>query len=44
MYQSDRAVGMFYSEAMRFFEQNDLWAEVVDFEADSYGIVVRVLH
>ena len=44
MYQSDKAVGMFYSEAMHFFEQNDLWAEVVDFEADAYGIVVKVLH
>ena len=44
MFQSDKAVGMFYSEAIRFFEQNDLWAEVIDFKTDAYGIVVKVLH
>ena len=44
MYRSDKAVGMFYAEAIRFFEQNDLWAEVTDFLADAYGIVTKVLH
>ncbi len=44
MFQSDKAVGMFYPEALRFIERNDLWAEVVSIEADTEGKVVNILH
>jgi hypothetical protein len=44
MYRSDKAVGMFYTEAIRFIERNDLWAEVVSIKTDDCGTVVSVLH
>ena len=44
MFRSDKAVGMFYTEAIRFIERNDLWAEVVSIETDAEGKVVSILH
>ena len=44
MFHSDKAVGMFYPEAIRFIERNDLWAEVVGIETDAEGTVVSILH
>ena len=44
MYKSDIAVGMFYPEAVRYIERNDLWEEVIDLVTDSYGIVTKVIH
>ena len=44
MFQSDKAVGMFYTEALRFIERNDLWAEVVSIKTDAEGKVVSILH
>lgn len=44
MYESDKAVGMFHAEAIRFIEANDLWDEVVDLQTDCYGTVTEVIH
>lgn len=42
--RSDAIVGMWYPEAIRFIEVNDLWAEVVDIKADAHGMVTAVIH
>jgi hypothetical protein len=44
MYRSDKAVGMFYTEALRFIERNDLWEEVISIKTDDFGKVVSILH
>lgn len=44
MYESDKVVGMFHTEAVQFIENNDLWDEVVDLKTDCYGTVVKVIH
>ena len=42
--QSDAIIGLWYPEAVRFIEVNDLWAEVVDIRADAHGMVTAVIH
>lgn len=43
-YESDKVMGMWYSEAVRFIERNDLWDEVAGLTADESGVVVAVWH
>ena len=43
-YESDKVIGMRYSEAVRFIERNDLWDEVAGLTADEHGEVVAVWH
>lgn len=44
MYESDKVVGMFHGEAVRYVEANDLWDEVVELVTDAMGTVVAVRH
>ena len=44
MYESDKVIGADIREAIKWIEAKDLWAEVVDIEADGTGIVTAVIH
>lgn len=37
-------IGMLYTEAVRFIEANDLWAEVLHIETNAEGVVIGVWH
>lgn len=41
---SDTVIGMFFTQAVTYVEDHDMWDEVVDFVVDASGIVVRVIH
>ena len=42
--QSDKAIGMFYPDAIRFIDRMDLWHEVINVVTDAAGIVIRIVH
>lgn len=44
MFESDKAIGQTYNDAIRFIEAFDLWDEVIDLQADIHGIVIKVIH
>lgn len=44
MYESDKVVGTYHREALKWITMMDLWDEVIDLEVDCYGIVTAVIH
>lgn len=43
-YESDKTLGMFYPDAVRFIDRADLWDEVAGIVADEFGMIVAVWH